>query len=176
MKFSKPFVVLDKVGEEIEKLEDQVMTDVKVDLSKRIHQLKRDLIFLRKMISPLNEVINTLQKSDSKLIRKTTSVYLKDVYDHITQSVDTIDTSRDVLLGMHYIYISSMSNHMNEIMKVLTMITSIFIPLSFIAGVYGMNFKHMPELDQPWAYPVLWGVMISIALGMVITFKRQKWL
>ena len=110
------------------------------------------------------------------LIHESTGLYLRDVYDHTIQVIDAVETFRDVLSGMLDIYLSSVSNRMNEVMKVLTIIATVFIPLTFIAGVYGMNFQHMPELEWPWAYPVVWGIMIAIAVLMVVYFRRKRWL
>ncbi|MFH1353532.1 MAG: CorA family divalent cation transporter, partial [bacterium] len=112
----------------------------------------------------------------SKLIHKTTVLYLRDVYDHTIQVMDSVESSRDLLSGMVDMYMSSMSNRMNEVMKVLTVIATIFIPLTFIVGIYGMNFNYMPELGWKWAYFAVWGVMIFLAVSMVIYFKKRRWL
>jgi len=141
-----------------------------------IHILKREMIFLRKSVWPLREVVNNLERGESSLIQGKTQVYLRDVYDHTIQVIDTVETYRDMLSGMHDTYLSSISNRMNEIMKVLTIIATIFIPLTFIAGVYGMNFKFMPELEWRWAYFVVWSVIIVVAVVMLIFFRRKKWL
>ena len=140
------------------------------------------MLFLRKSIWPLREVINGLQRGESALIKESTAIYLRDVYDHTIQIIDTIETFRDLLSGMHDTYLSSLSNRMNEVMKVLTIIATIFIPLTFIAGIYGMNFNpesspwNMPELNWSYGYLLALGVMILVALGMIIYFKRRKWL
>ena len=131
---------------------------------------------MRKSVWPLREVISRLERSESPLISKTTLVYLRDVYDHTIQVMDSVDTFRDTLSGMLDIYLSSVSNRMNEIMKVLTVIATIFIPLTFLAGIYGMNFKVMPELDQPWGYPPVLILMLTIAVVMLIYFRKKKWL
>jgi magnesium transporter len=170
------FMVLEKLGGTIEDIEDKLVTDPKAETLQVIHDLKREMIFLRKSVWPLREVINRLEKSESTLIKKSTMVYLRDVYDHTIQVMDSVDTFRDMLSGMLDIYLSSVSNRMNEIMKVLTVIATIFIPLTFIVGVYGMNFKFMPELDQPWGYPAILIVMLSIAVMMLVYFRRKKWL
>ena len=124
----------------------------------------------------MREVINSLQRTDSKLIKKETKTYIKDVYDHEVQVLDTIDTYRDMLSGLQDLYLSITSNKMNEVMKVLTIIATIFIPLTFIAGIYGMNFEYMPELGYRWAYFIVWGIMILVALIMVVYFRRKKWI
>ncbi len=138
--------------------------------------MRRQMITLRKSIWPLREVISKLERSGTGFIKDTTRIYLRDVYDHTIQAIDAVETYRDLLSGMLDIYLSSISNRMNEIMKVLTIIGTIFIPLTFVAGVYGMNFKYMPELDWRLAYPVIWVVMIVITIIMIIYFRRKKWL
>ena len=141
-----------------------------------LHYLKREMIFLRKSVWPLREVIAALERGESPLIKKTTLVYLRDVYDHTIQVIDTVETFRDMLSGMLDIYLSSISNRMNEIMKVLTIIATIFIPLTFIVGVYGMNFKYMPELEWPWGYPLVLILMLGITVFMLFYFRRKKWI
>ena len=140
------------------------------------------MLFLRKSIWPLREVISGLQRGESSLIKESTGIYLRDVYDHTIQVIDTIETFRDLASGMFDTYLSSVSNRMNEVMKVLTIIATIFIPLTFVAGIYGMNFNpeaspwNMPELNWDYGYFVSIGVMVIIALGMLVFFKRKKWL
>jgi len=170
------FLVLENLGERIESLEEELTTNPSPATLKAIHHLKRELIFLRKSVWPLREAINSLERGDSSLFQAETLVYLRDLYDHTIQVMDTIETFRDMVSGMLDIYLSSISNRMNEIMKVLTIIATIFIPLTFIAGVYGMNFANMPELQWPWGYFAVWGVMILVAGGMIIFFKRKGWL
>ncbi|MFZ7112712.1 MAG: magnesium/cobalt transporter CorA [Desulfatiglandales bacterium] len=170
------FIVLEKIGEEIESLEEGLITNATPKHSQRIHNLKRELIFLRKSVWPLREVIGNLNKGESALIQDKTAVFLRDVYDHTIQVVDIIETFRDMASGMLDVFLSSVSNRMNEVMKVLTIIGTIFIPLTFFAGIYGMNFKYMPELEWPWGYPSLWMVFIFIAAVMVTFFKRKRWL
>jgi magnesium transporter len=121
-------------------------------------------------------VISGLQRAESPLVQKTTGIYLRDVYDHTIQVIDTIETFRDMLSGMLDIYLSSVSNRLNAVMKVLTIIATVFMPLTFLAGVYGMNFKYMPELEWRWGYPTLWAVMVIIGLSMLVYFKKKKWL
>jgi magnesium transporter len=170
------FVILEDVGESVEDLEDELITSPSPQTLHSIHQLKREMIFLRKAVWPLREVIGAMEREESSLIKDSTRLYLRDVYDHAIQVIDSIETARDMLAGMLDIYLSSMSNRMNEIMKFLTVIGTIFIPLTFIAGVYGMNFEFMPELKWKWSYFALWGVMAGISISMLLYFKRKKWL
>ncbi len=170
------FLVLEKYGEKIEILQEEVLSHPTPDTLQVIHETKRDMIFLRKSVWPLREAINALQRGESSLVTDDVSVYLRDVYDHTIQVIDTIETFRDMISGTLDVYLSSVSNKMNEVMKVLTIIATIFIPLTFIAGIYGMNFKYMPELEWHWAYPVLWTVIIVLGVLMLISFKRKKWL
>ncbi len=170
------FFVLEKTGEQIEELEDKVVSEPKPETLQEIHKLKRGMIFLRRSVWPLREVINNLERGESSLIRETCRIYLRDVYDHTIQVIDSVETFRDMLSGMHDTFLSSISNRMNEIMKVLTIIATIFIPLTFIAGIYGMNFKFMPELDWRWGYFAVWIVILFLAVLMVVFFKRKKWL
>jgi magnesium transporter len=170
------FLIMEKLGETIEEIEDKLVINPTSETVQKIHDLKRQLIFLRKSVWPLREVISRLERSESPLILKSTFVYLRDVYDHTIQVMDSVDTFRDTLSGMLDIYLSSVSNRMNEVMKVLTVIATIFIPLTFIAGIYGMNFKDMPELGQIWGYPATLLLMLAIALVMVIFFRRKKWM
>jgi magnesium transporter len=170
------FVILENQGEIIEDLESQLVTTPTPTTLSQIHHLKRDMIMLRKSVWPLREVISLLQRSESTLIKNTTLLYFKDVYDHIIQVIDNIETFRDILSGMLDIYLSSISNRLNEVMKVLTIIATIFIPLTFIAGVYGMNFKYMPELEWPWGYYMILGLMSSVGLVMVGFFWKKGWI
>jgi magnesium transporter len=169
------FLVLENLGERIEFLEEELIKTPKSETLQMIHELKRDMIFVRKSIWPIREVVNGMERSGSDLIADPVLFYLRDVYDHAVQIIDTIETLRDMLSGMLDIYLSSISNRINEVMKVLTIIATIFIPLTFIAGVYGMNFKNMPELEWRYAYFVVVSGMTVIALTMLIAFKRKKW-
>jgi len=170
------FLVLERLGEKIEGLEESLVTEPKRELLHEIHGLKREMIFLRKSVWPLREVLNGLQHAESALIKETTGIFFRDVYDHTIQVMDTVETFRDMLSGMLETYLSSISNRMNEVMKVLTIIATIFIPLSFVAGVYGMNFKFMPELEWRWGYFLVVGFMVLAGLGMVVYFKKKKWM
>jgi magnesium transporter len=170
------FTVLEKLGETIDDLEEKLVGNTKPQTLQILHRLKWEMMLLRKSVWPLRELIGTLERGEFELIRKTTCVYLRDVYDHTIQVIETVDTFRDMLSGMVDIYLSSINNKTNEIMKVLTMIATIFIPLTFIVGVYGMNFEFMPELKLKWAYPALLLLMGVIAVFMVIYFRKKKWL
>ena len=170
------FIILEKLGENIEDVEEKMMANPTPETLHSIHKLKRRMISLRKSVWPLREVVNALERYDSSLIQDNTRIYLKDVYDHTIQVIDTVETFRDMLSGMLDVYLSSISNKMNEIMKVLTIIATIFIPLTFIAGVYGMNFENMPELRWQWGYPAIWSVMLFIGILMLVYFRKKKWL
>jgi len=170
------FGFLEKLSEEIEFLEDELVTDPKREILQKIHSLKREMIYIRKSVWPLREVVNGLERLETPLIKETTDVFLRDVYDHTIQVIDSVETLRDVLSGMLETYLSSVSNRMNEVMKVLTIIATIFIPLTFIAGVYGMNFKFMPELEWRGGYFLIVGVMVAVVFVMLIFFRKKKWL
>lgn len=170
------FLVLEKIGERIDALEEKLLRDPKADMHLKIYKLKRYVILLRKQIWPLREVLSNFQRTDSPLIQETTGVYLQDVYDHTIQVNDTLEAFRDAISGLHDIYLSSVSNRMNEIMKVLTIFAAIFIPLTFLAGIYGMNFENMPELHTKYGYFILLGVMAMVGIGMAMYFKNKKWL
>ena len=170
------FMVLEGAGERIEDTEEQLTADPSPRTLQGIRSLKKEMIFLRKSVWPLRELVSGLERCESPLIHKTTGAYLRDVYDHTIQIIDTVESYRDVISGMLDIYLSSISNKMNEVMKVLTIFASIFIPLTFVAGVYGMNFKFMPELSWPWGYFAILGVMALMGLSMLYYFRREKWL
>jgi len=176
------FTVLEKIAEEIEDLEEELMTNPVPGTLQKIHDLKKGMIYLRKSVWPLREIIGGLEREESPLVRKSTRIYLRDLYDHTIQVIDTVETFRDMISGMLDMYLSSVSNRMNEIMKVLTIFAAIFIPLTFIAGIYGMNFNteisplNMPELNWYMGYPFALGIMVLTGIGMIIFFKRKKWL
>ncbi len=170
------FLILESVAEEVDHIENKLMDVVSFETFGKIHHLKRNMLFLRKAIWPLREVIGSLQRAESKIIREETGIYWRDLYDHTIEVIDLIETFRDMLSGMLEIYLSSMSNRMNEVMKFLTVISTVFIPVTFIAGVYGMNFKHMPELEFRFGYFFTLGVMFLLGICMVIYFKKKKWL
>jgi magnesium transporter len=170
------FIILERFGEKIENTEGELVLNPTPETLQVIHKLKREMIFLRKSVWPLREVISGLQRSESALIHKSTVIFLRDVYDHTIQVIDTIETFRDMTSGMLDIYLSSISNKMNEVMKVLTIIATIFIPLTFIAGIYGMNFRYMPELGWRFGYVMVWAIIFVVAILMMIYFKRKRWL
>jgi magnesium transporter len=170
------FVTLEQLGEFIEELEDTVTTAPVRGHIAEIHRLKRNMLTLRRATWPLREELARLEKDDSGLVADGTRIYLRDLYDHTIQIIDSIETNRDILSGMHDIYLSGISNRMTEIMKVLTVIATIFIPLTFVAGIYGMNFEHMPELAWRWGYFAALGFMGALAAGMLAWFRVRRWI
>ena len=152
------------------------MGETQVQTLEELHHLRREVIFLRRSVWPLREVVSGLERVESGLIQPSVRAYLKDVYDHTIHIIDTIETFRDMLTSMVDIYHSSLSYRMSEVVKVLTIIATIFIPPTFVAGIYGMNFKHMPELQWPWAYPVVLAVTLSMIIGMFFYFRKKHWL
>jgi len=170
------FAVLERVGEKIEEIEDAIVATPSPKTLHAIHDLKRQMILLRKSVWPFREVINRLERWESKLISKSTDIFLRDVYDHTIQVIDAVETFRDILSGMLDIYMSSVSNRMNEVMKVLTIIATIFIPLTLVAGIYGMNFRYMPELEWVWGYPLVLLFMLAVGIVMLLYFRRRHWL
>jgi magnesium transporter len=170
------FVALEKLGDHIEQLDDEILTAPDGTHMKELHRLKREIVFLRKAVWPLREEISAIEKSGSRLIGDSIRPFLRDLYDHTIQIIDMVETYRDIIGGMHDTFLSSISNRMNGIMKVLTIIGTIFIPLTFIAGIYGMNFEYMPELTWKWGYFGLLGVMAALGLTMLGIFKKRKWL
>ena len=170
------FLILEEVSERLEDLEETLIEDTTPDTLRDINAYKREMLFLRKAVWPLREVLGLLMREDSPLISAHTLTYLRDVYEHTVQVIDTVETFRDILTGMLDVYLSSVSNRMNEVMKVLTIIATIFIPLTFIAGVYGMNFAYMPELRWRWGYPAVWVLMLAVAFSLILYFRRKKWL
>lgn len=170
------FWVLEKISNKIESLEEKLLISVDTHMLQEIYALKNELLFLKKSIWPLREVVNNLQKIENSLIEEHTHLYLRDVYDHTIQIIETIETFRDIISGMLDLYLSMTSNKMNEVMKVLTIFSAIFIPLTFFSGIYGMNFQHMPELEMIYAYPIWWIATIVMSIIMVIIFKKKNWL
>ncbi len=169
------FSILEKAGEKIGDIEEELIAMPTRETLPAIYRLKREMLILRKAVWPLREVVNKLEHAENKLIQDNTRIYLRDIYDHTIQVIDTIENYRDMISTLVDVYLSSISNRLNEIMKVLTILSSIFIPLSFIAGIYGMNFAHMPELQWTWAYPVLLIFMLMLGLSMLAFFKWKKW-
>jgi len=170
------FGILEKLGDAAEDLDTVAMEDPVPETLRSINHLKKELLLLRRAVWPLREALSTLARTESELVTEGTQVFLRDVYDHVVQVIDTVETLRDLVSGMTDLYLSSVGQRTNEVMKVLTIMASIFIPLTFMAGVYGMNFDLMPELHIPWAYPVLWALMLLTAGGLVWFFKRKKWI
>jgi magnesium transporter len=181
------FSVLEKFGDEIERLEDSLIDHPRPDALHHLHHLKRQMVYVRKAVWPMRELIGNLERCESELVTPATNVYLRDAHDHTIRVIDTVETYRDLLSGMMDMYMSSVSNKMNEVMKTLTIITTIFVPLTFIAGIYGMNFVYtdesgkvlplnMPELHSRYGYVAVWGVMILIVIVLIIYFRRKRWL
>jgi magnesium transporter len=170
------FVILERLGEKIELMEEELVSNPSEKTLHQIHNMKREMVGLRKSVWPLRELINGFERSESDLIQETTGAYLRDVYDHTIQVIDTVESFRDMVSGMLDIYLSSISNRMNAVMKVLTIIATIFIPLTFVAGIYGMNFENMPELKWRYGYFGVWLVMVIITGCMLLYFKKKKWL
>ncbi len=172
------FVVLEKLSEKIEQLEDQVLADNKPSpiRIKQIHTLKKEVIYLHRTIWPLREVFSDFAKAESPLLKDTTRVFIRDVLDHTIQIIESIQTFRDMLTVQMDMYLSYTSHSTNEVMRVLTIIATIFIPITFVVGIYGMNFRFMPELEWEWGYPMVWIVIIFAVAAMLVYFKRNKWL
>ena len=170
-------VVSDSVSDKIEALEDEIITHPREEMISEIQELKKkSIVFLQRTIIPAREVVNRIEKTPHHLIEADTKHYFRDLHDHTVQIVDTLSTYRDILWGLTDTYMGAMSNKMNNIMRLLTLISTIFIPLTFIVGVYGMNFDFMPELRWWWAYPAVWVVMLAISIAMIVYFRRKKWL
>ena len=170
------FLILENMGEKIEILQESVLSEPDPENLREIQEMRREMAFLRRSIWPLREAVSALQRTESPLMGETVAPYLRDVYDHTIQVMETIETLRDAISSTLDIYLSSLSNRMNEVMKVLTIIATIFIPLTFIAGIYGMNFKFMPELEWHWGYPAVCLLMLILGVLMLLGFRRKKWL
>jgi magnesium transporter len=170
------FAVLEKIGELLEILEEDVIENPTPAILHDVHGIKKEIIYLRRSVWPLREVIGKLERSESPLIEEVTMVFLKDIYDHTIRIIETAETYRDITSGIMDVYLSSVSNKMNEVMKTLTIIATIFIPLTFIAGVYGMNFSNMPELTWKWGYPAVLAIMTLVFASMLMYFRRKRWL
>jgi len=170
------FLILENLGEQIELIEDALVTNPTTSTLQQMQQLKRQLLFIRRSVWPLREVIGGLQRGESAMFEEANLLYLRDVYEHTIQVIDTVETHRDIVSGLLDIYLSSLSNKMNEVMRVLTVIATLFIPLTFITGLYGMNFHHMPELAYRWAYPAILILMAALSGIMLAYFRRRGWL
>lgn len=170
------FVAIEKIGDKIETIEERILTSNDTNAHKDLYHLKRELIYLRKQIWPMRDLINNVIRSETNLMQDSIEVYLRDLSDHVSRIIDSLDTYRDLLSGIMDIHLSTNANKMNEVMKVLTIMSSIFIPVTFIAGVYGMNFENMPELKTQNGYYMVWGIMLLTIVGLLYYFKRKKWL
>ena len=170
------FHTIEKIGDNVARIEEEIITEPKRESLLQLYKLKREVISLRKQVWPLRDMLSNLLRSESKFISSNTQLFFRDLQDHTMRIIDTVETYRDLLSGIMDIYLSTNANKMNEVMKVLTIMSSIFIPVTFIAGVYGMNFEFMPELKSPVGYAVVWLVMLSIMGGMVFYFRKKKWM
>ena len=170
------FQIMENIEDRILPLEEQVVSDPRPQVLQNVHGLKSDLVFLRRSLWPLREMLARVYREQLPPIQPDTRPFLRDVHDHTIQVIEILESFQEVVSGMMDIYMSSISNRMNNIMKVLTIIATIFIPLTFIAGIYGMNFRNMPELSWPWGYPAVLGLMFLIFIGMLLFFKHKKWL
>jgi magnesium transporter len=170
------FLTLEAMGEEVTVVEEELMVEASPDVMRDIHNLKRETILIRRAIGPLREVVSALERGESELIEERNVIFIRNLHDHTVQVADTVDTYRDVVSSLMDLHLSLVSNRMNEVMKVLTIIATIFIPLTFIAGIYGMNFENMPELGWHYAYFAVWVVIIIVGISMVLYFRRLRWL
>lgn len=170
------FSVLEHMGETIETLEQAVVANPQTTVLHDIHELKNQMLFLRKAVWPLREMVGAIERGQSPLFRESTMVYVRDVYDHTAQVLETLEMYREMVSAMLDIYLSSLSNKMNEVIKMLTIISTLFMPLTFVVGLYGMNFKYMPELEWPWGYPAVLAVLALLALLMLWFFRRRRWI
>jgi magnesium transporter len=170
------FHAVERIGDIVEEIEEEIITNSDKKSLLQLHGLKREMIYLRKQVWPMRDMISNMVRSETKLIKPSTDIYLRDLQDHVTRIIDTVETYRDLLSGIMDIYLSTNANKMNEVMKVLTIISTLFIPGTFIAGVYGMNFDYMPELHSPVGYAVVWVVMLAIMIGLLIFFRKKKWM
>ncbi len=170
------FPILEHYGDRLEEIEDLVLSDPQRSTIRVIHKIKRELLLLRRAAWPMREVISILQREPHECMGDVARVYMRDIYDHIVQIIDIIETYRELASDLTETYMSCLSNRMSEVMKVLTIIGTIFIPLTFLAGVYGMNFRYFPELDLQWAYPAFWGICLAVSVAMLFAFHRRGWL
>ncbi len=167
------FDIMDQLEETLTSLEDEIFSNPTPAALGKIHEIKREIIKMRRYISPIRDLLAGLLRSESELIDKSTYIYLRDVHDHVLRIIESLETHRDILSGLIEIYLSSISTKMNEVMKVLTVFASVFIPLTFITGIYGMNFETMPELNWAWGYPGIWLVFTTTAVGLLLYFKKK---
>lgn len=169
------YVVLDTIGSQIDEIEDCIYTDSAEEAFGKIQGIKKELIFLRKAVYPLREALSKVIKGETSFVQEDNLRYFSDVYDHTVHVIDTLETYKDLTSSLLDVHMNTMNNRLNEVMKLLTVITTIFIPLSFISSVYGMNFEFMPELHTKWGYPAVLGLMAVISIGMILYFKKKKW-
>lgn len=169
------FIILETLGDKIEDLDEVLFVSMSKEIFHDINNMKRKLITLKKAVAPLREIINVVQKKEFSLIDESNLIFFRDIYDHVIQIQETIDTNRELVSGLHDIFLTNVNNKMNEIMKTLTITATIFIPLTFIAGIYGMNFKYMPELEWEWGYSAVWAAFIGIVGIMFYYFKKKDW-
>ncbi|MBS1506646.1 MAG: magnesium/cobalt transporter CorA [Bacteroidetes bacterium] len=169
------YVVLDSIGQQIEDIEDEIYKDSSSEQFRKIQHLKKELIYLRKALFPLRDAMSKLIKDESGFIDSSNARFFSDIYNHVAHLIDSLDTYRDLTSGLMDIYINTLNTRMNEVMKVLTVISTIFIPLTFLVGVYGMNFDFMPELHWKFGYALVWGLMLLMVVGMIRYFKYKKW-
>lgn len=170
------FNTIEKIGDKVAKIEEEIISEPKGESLIELYTLKREVIYLRKQVWPLRDLLSNLQRSESEFFSANSFLFFRDLQDHTTRIIDTVETYRDLLSGIMDIYLSTNANKMNEVMKVLTIMSSIFIPVTFIAGVYGMNFEYMPELKSPYGYAGVWMVMLGMMGGLIYYFKRKKWM
>ena len=170
------FIVLDKIGERVESLEEEAITNATPEVLTKINILRKELLLLRRPILPLRDVIDEILHEEISLLHENTHLYFRDVHDNLIQVIQMLEMIRSAVSGLFDVYTSAVSHRMNEVMKVLTIVATFFIPLTFIAGIYGMNFKFMPELETQWGYPIVLLVMLSIGISMFVFFKFRKWL
>lgn len=170
------FLIIETLGDKVENIENLLLSNPTPKTLQSIHELKRNTIIIRKTIFPLREVISILERGESKLINNSSKKFFKNIYEHTIQVIDGVEALRDIISGMQDVYLSTLSNKMNEVMKTLTIIATIFIPLTFVAGIYGMNFKFMPELEWNMGYFAILFIMFLITIGMLAFFKHKKWL
>ncbi|HEX5637247.1 MAG TPA: magnesium/cobalt transporter CorA [Gammaproteobacteria bacterium] len=170
------FSIMDSLSETIDAIEEEILTNPTANSLKTMQSVKREIIYMRRYVSPLRELLAALMRSDSRLVQEHTLIYYRDVLDHVLRVSESLDSYRDILSNLLDVYNSSISNKMNEVMKVLTVFASIFIPLTFIVGIYGMNFEYMPELKWRWAYPALWISFVVITVSLLMYFRKKKWL
>jgi magnesium transporter len=170
------YPILEQLGDRLQAIEERILYEVRPSSQRSIHRIRRDLLVLRRAVWPQREAVGALVREESLLITPKVRQYLRDCLDHTVQILDVIDTYRELASSLMDTHISTVGQRANEVMKVLTIMASIFIPLTFLAGLYGMNFDYLPELHYAWAYPALLGVMAIVAIGMLIYFRGRGWL